>query len=132
MSAEPTALYEADDSADEGSQRGWAVLIFLAVVAILAVAGRVPPAVPAAYVAASLLAMTVYKYDKYKARKGQWRVSEGTLHLLSLIGGWPGALIAQQRYRHKTRKMEFRAVFWFTVTVNCTLLVLLSLHGIVW
>ena len=41
-----------------------------------------------------------------------------TLHGLSLIGGWPGALIAQQVLRHKSRKEEFRFVFWLTVVIN--------------
>lgn len=46
------------------------------------------------------------------------RTQESTLHGLSLIGGWPGALIAQQSLRHKTRKEEFRFVFWLTVVIN--------------
>jgi uncharacterized membrane protein YsdA (DUF1294 family) len=41
------------------------------------------------------------------------------LHLLSLIGGWPGALIAQNRLRHKSRKGSFLLVFWATALLNC-------------
>lgn len=44
------------------------------------------------------------------------------LHLLALIGGWPGALIAQRVFRHKSRKPSFRIVFLFTVVVNCAAL----------
>ena len=40
-----------------------------------------------------------------------------------LLGGWPGALIAQQTLRHKSRKASFRAVFWLTVLVNCGLFI---------
>jgi uncharacterized membrane protein YsdA (DUF1294 family) len=35
-----------------------------------------------------------------------------------LFGGWPGALIAQQQFRHKTVKASFQSVFWVTVFVN--------------
>jgi uncharacterized membrane protein YsdA (DUF1294 family) len=41
------------------------------------------------------------------------------LHLLGLAGGWPGALIAQQMLRHKSKKASFLAVFWVTVLINC-------------
>jgi len=61
----------------------------------------------------------MYAIDKSAARKGAWRTQESTLHLLSLAGGWPGALIAQQKLRHKTRKPSFRVVFWITVVLNC-------------
>ena len=66
----------------------------------------------------SILAYERYAKDKKAARKGEWRVTEKTLHLLSLFGGWPGAIIAQQRLRHKTKKTKFKVVFWLTVTIN--------------
>jgi uncharacterized membrane protein YsdA (DUF1294 family) len=53
------------------------------------------------------------------AEKGAWRTQESTLHLLSLIGGLPGALIAQQTLRHKSKKQSFRFIFWVTVLLNC-------------
>jgi uncharacterized membrane protein YsdA (DUF1294 family) len=70
--------------------------------------------------AASLLAFLAYALDKSAARRGAWRTSEGTLHMLAVVGGWPGALLAQQLLRHKSTKAEFRAVFWFTVVLNVT------------
>jgi uncharacterized membrane protein YsdA (DUF1294 family) len=41
------------------------------------------------------------------------------LHFVGLIGGWPGALLAQGMFRHKSKKMEFQSVFWVTVVFNC-------------
>jgi uncharacterized membrane protein YsdA (DUF1294 family) len=67
---------------------------------------------------ASLLTFVMYAIDKSAARKGHWRTQESTLHFMSLAGGWPGALVAQQKLRHKSRKKSFRSVFWATVLLN--------------
>lgn len=103
---------------------------FLGLVGLLVFASRVPALVLAIYIAGSLLTFISYAADKSAAKKGRWRTSENTLHLLSLFGGWPGALVAQHTLRHKSRKQSFRSVFWFTVWLNCgALLWLLSPTG---
>jgi uncharacterized membrane protein YsdA (DUF1294 family) len=56
------------------------------------------------YAGASLIAFVAYALDKAAARAGRWRTQESTLHLLALIGGWPGALLAQRQFRHKTAR----------------------------
>ena len=93
--------------------------LFLFVVAIAVHNTKIPPLILAFYLVASLFTFIMYAVDKSAARKGAWRTQESTLHLLSLAGGWPGALIAQQKLRHKTRKTSFRVVFWITVVMNC-------------
>jgi len=45
-------------------------------------------------------------------------VAENRLHLLSLAGGWPGALLARQTLRHKNRKASFLRIYWATVVLN--------------
>lgn len=62
----------------------------------------------------SALSYAVYAADKRAAQQGRRRVPERILHLLVLLGGWPGALLAQQRLRHKTAKPRFLIVFWLT------------------
>ncbi|QXI25791.1 DUF1294 domain-containing protein [Pseudomonas vanderleydeniana] len=71
-----------------------------------------------AYGIASLLAFVLYWDDKRKARNDAWRIPEKVLHGVELLGGWPGALIAQQAFRHKTRKLSFQVVFWLIVLVH--------------
>ena len=60
---------------------------------------------------------------------GTRRVSENQLHLLSLLGGWPGAWLAQQVLRHKTSKLSFRAMYWFTIAAHFAALVLWLWRG---
>jgi len=93
--------------------------VFLMLVAATSIAGRIPLLVPGLYVTLSLITMAVYAKDKMAAKKGAWRTKESTLHLLSLAGGWPGALIAQHKLRHKSSKQRFRVIFWITVGLNC-------------
>lgn len=94
-------------------------ILFIAIVAISVLADKLPPIILAIYAGLSILTYLVYAADKSAAEKGTWRTQESTLHLFALAGGWPGALIAQQMLRHKSKKESFRFVFWVTVVVNC-------------
>jgi uncharacterized membrane protein YsdA (DUF1294 family) len=71
-----------------------------------------------AYGSVSLVAFLLYWSDKRKARADAWRTPENVLHAVELAGGWPGALLAQQLFRHKTRKVSFQVVFWFIVLLH--------------
>jgi len=94
-------------------------LVSMAFVVHAAWLGKLPKLVPAIYVVASLFAFAVYAWDKSAARNGEWRTQESTLHLLALVGGWPGALFAQKLLRHKSKKTSFQVMFWVTVLANC-------------
>ena len=82
--------------------------------------GVLPPWLAVAYAAASLISMALYARDKRAARRGLQRTPERTLQGLAVIGGWPGALLAQGLLRHKNRKAAFQRVFWLCVTANIT------------
>jgi uncharacterized membrane protein YsdA (DUF1294 family)/cold shock CspA family protein len=56
-----------------------------------------------------------YAWDKQRARAKEWRLSEQGLHLLELLGGWPGAFLAQRRLRHKCSKGSYQFMFWLIV-----------------
>lgn len=70
------------------------------------------------YVAASFLAYYFYWDDKRRAKQNEWRIPEANLHFWALVGGWPGAFIAQQQFRHKTKKLSFLWVFWLIVIAH--------------
>lgn len=76
--------------------------------------------------AASVLTLFMYWLDKSKAQRGSWRVPERTLHLLSLIGGFPGGWIGCLVLRHKSQKPVFLVVL-ITATLLHGALVLLLL-----
>jgi len=94
-------------------------ILFLVIVGISVLTAKIHPLVFALYIVASLLAFIMYAVDKSAAKRGAWRTQESTLHLLSVVGGWPGALVAQQKFRHKTKKLSFQMIFWVTVLLNC-------------
>ena len=76
------------------------------------------PAIAALYLFFSVIAFFHYARDKSAARSGQRRTPEKRLLLIGLVGGWPGALLAQQTLRHKTAKRSFQLQFWVSVVVN--------------
>jgi uncharacterized membrane protein YsdA (DUF1294 family) len=92
---------------------------FLAGLAALTAVGWLKVYWLALYYVGSVITYGVYVQDKTAAQNAGRRIPESTLHLMSLIGGWPGALIAQALLRHKTRKPSFLIGYWFTVIVNC-------------
>ena len=66
----------------------------------------------------SLIAYLMYARDKLSALRGKWRVPESSLHLVELLGGWPGAYVAQQTMRHKTVKASYQATYWLIVALH--------------
>jgi len=99
--------------------------LFVILYVVVSALWEPPFFIAAVYVGASLLTFFVYAQDKAAAQRNALRTRESTLHLLALVGGWPGALCAQQFLRHKSRKSEFRIVFWATVILNTIVLVFL-------
>lgn len=83
---------------------------------------RLPGVIAFALALMSVAAYMAYALDKHAAERGRWRIQESTLHGLEMLGGWPGALLAQRVMRHKTRKSSYRNGFWMSVAVNCAVL----------
>lgn len=91
-------------------------MLLLPVVGVINLFLRFHTVLPlAAMVFTSLLAYYFYWQDKRRAQRNEWRIPEANLHFWSLVGGWPGAFVAQQQFRHKTKKMPFLLVFWLVV-----------------
>ena len=93
-------------------------VIVLLALAFAAYTSRIPLVVALTYGGMSLITFFAYGLDKSAARTDRRRTQESTLHFLELLGGWPGALIAQGSFRHKTRKLSYQVTFWFVVAIN--------------
>jgi uncharacterized membrane protein YsdA (DUF1294 family)/cold shock CspA family protein len=110
----------------------WGTLSYLAIAAFIplyivaSVRWQLPIWVHALYAATTVGCFAAYALDKSAARTGGWRLAERSLLLLGLIGGWPGAIVAQQLFRHKTRKRAFLAEFWASVALNVIAFTILS------
>ena len=76
------------------------------------------PGIAVAFVCNSLLEVLFYREDKRLAEQQNWRIPEFYLHFWELFCGWPGALYAQARFRHKWKKFSYMAVFWLYVILN--------------
>src|SRR5690606_21280025 len=63
----------------------------------------------------------LYAQDKEAALLGNRRIPEQSLHILSFLGGWPTAWLAQERLRHKTQKQPFRKIYFCTIALNILL-----------
>ena len=70
------------------------------------------------YAAMSAITFIAFGLDKLAAWRGKRRVPENTLHALSLLGGWPGALLAMPVFRHKRRKGSFVTIVVLIVLVH--------------
>jgi uncharacterized membrane protein YsdA (DUF1294 family)/cold shock CspA family protein len=116
----------ADGVFSFGSKFAIGFSLFLVAIVLL---GRLPSWIILLYLGASVIAFIAYALDKSAAKMNRWRTQENTLHLFSLVGGWPGALLAQRTLRHKSIKQEFQSKFWITVGINCLALGWLMTEG---
>lgn len=70
----------------------------------------------------------MFGWDKWKAKRDSQRIPEKTLYLLSILGGWPGAVMGQKTFRHKTVKRSFRTVLTVIVLLHVGIGLLLVLQ----
>ncbi|HCN16749.1 MULTISPECIES: DUF1294 domain-containing protein [Psychrobacter] len=91
---------------------------FYGVLILLAATDKLSWLIIAWYAALGVITYAMYAKDKAAAQSGDWRTPESTLHLLSALGGWVGAMVAQTYLRHKSQKPEFRLTYYLTVVIN--------------
>ncbi len=102
----------------------------LVAVVLGTVFGALPLVIAIVCLLLSFLSYMMYWLDKEAAQRGGQRIPESTLHLVDLLGGWPGALVAQQWFRHKTVKTSFQFAFWCSALGNLVLVGWLVRSGI--
>lgn len=110
-------------SAGPNSARLLVIPAFGLLLGALQMTWPLPRIVPTLYGALSMALFIVYGLDKWAAKRGGARVAETSLHLIALMGGWPGALLGQQVFRHKTAKPAFLRWTWAMAAFNLLALV---------
>lgn len=73
----------------------------------------------------NLITFLVMWLDKWKAKKGKWRIPENYLLALVLLGGGIGGIVGMYTFRHKTQKGKFVIGFPLILICQITLLVLI-------
>ena len=68
----------------------------------------------------------LYGIDKYKAKKGKWRISETTLLLMAVIGGSIGAWAGMRLWHHKTMHKQFKYGIPLIIILQVTIAVYLQ------
>ncbi len=123
--------YDSQQAAFKSSQsnRLFMGIGFYAVLAFIAVTGKLNWLVVGWYILIGVVTFLMYAKDKAAAQKDKWRTPESTLHILSLIGGWVGAMLAQTYLRHKSQKADFRLMYYLTVILNLAGLLFLLAGG---
>jgi uncharacterized membrane protein YsdA (DUF1294 family) len=104
------------------SGRALGILVMLLIVPSIAL-GRLAVLIDWRVLAGVLLALSLfsflsYRSDKRRAESGEWRIPESALHLTELLGGWPGAFLAQRIFRHKIAKGSYQLIFWTVVLIH--------------
>ena len=78
--------------------------------------------------AINALSFILFGLDKYKAKKGKWRISEATLLMIAVIGGSIGAWAGMRLWHHKTMHKKFKYGIPIIIIMQVSLVV--YLHSI--
>lgn len=122
LKAERVQYIDEKEQSNDGTLLLLFAIIFLVCMTISVFAGKLPLLMLEIYLLASICSLIAYKLDKTAAKRSHRRTPEKTLHILALIGGWPGAIIGQKLFRHKSKKLSFQLTFWLTIILNCAAL----------
>ena len=80
--------------------------------------------IPIYFAAINLVTFFAYGIDKYRAKRGAWRIPEKTLFLLPILGGSIGAIAGMKFFHHKTKHWYFK--------YGLPLILILQLALVVW
>ena len=102
---------------------------FYGVLILLAITHKLNWLVVGWYAVLGIITYLTYAKDKAAAQNNDWRTPELTLHIMSALGGWVGAMVAQTYLRHKSQKPEFRVTYYLTVVINMAGLLFMMTGG---
>ena len=77
----------------------------------------------------NIMVFVIYAYDKWRARRKQYRIPEITLIALAFAGGGIGALLGIFAIRHKTRHIKFRILIPLAALIQAGIAFLFLSNG---
>lgn len=80
------------------------------------------------FLAINIVSFFLYGIDKYKAKKGRWRISEATLLMMAVIGGSIGAWVGMRLWHHKTMHKKFK--YGIPIIIILQVCLVVYLHSI--
>ena len=83
------------------------------------------------FLAVNTITFLLYGIDKYKAKKGKWRISEATLLTMAAIGGSIGAWVGMRLWHHKTMHKKFKYGIPLIIILQIALVTYLHTNNIV-
>jgi len=76
------------------------------------------------FILINVVTFFLFGVDKWKAKKGRWRISEATLLIFAVIGGSIGAWLGMKTWHHKTMHKKFKYGIPLILLVQIALLYL--------
>lgn len=70
------------------------------------------------FILINILSFVIMWYDKKKAQKSEWRVSEKALFLFALFLGGIGIYSGMYKFRHKTKHLKFTVGIPIVIILN--------------
>ncbi|MDO4171473.1 MAG: DUF1294 domain-containing protein [Prevotellaceae bacterium] len=77
----------------------------------------------------NIISFVLYGMDKYKAKRGKWRISEATLLTMAVIGGSIGAWTGMKVWHHKTMHKKFTIGVPLVLTLQAALAIYLHIRA---
>lgn len=74
----------------------------------------------------NIVAFALYGIDKFKAKRGSWRIPEAVLFGIAVLGGAIGAIAGMFCFRHKTRKDLFRYGLFCVLLIQLIIITVIS------
>ena len=72
----------------------------------------------------NLFGFFVMWLDKRKSKRGEWRIQEKTIFIITALGGGFGTIAGMYTFRHKTQKLNF--------TIGLPLITILEITGVIY
>lgn len=74
-------------------------------------------------IAINIITFLVMGLDKWKAKRGSWRIQEATLFTLVLFGGGIGGILGMMVFHHKTKKLKFKIGFPAILIIEAAMII---------